>query len=85
MHMDENICKEVREKINYRLDKQENRMDNHSQRIDLIENGYSRLDERLNNLIVQIESLNTTIKWFLGLLMGSFIGFFFYAVQMGVL
>ncbi len=83
--IDENICKEIREKINYRLENQERRMDKHSDRLDLIENGYNRLDERLTNLINKLESLNITIKWFMGMLIGAFVGFFFYAVQNGVL
>ena len=54
-------------------------------RLDLIENGYNRLDERLSNLIEKLESLNVTLKWFMGMILGGIVGFFFYAIQSGLL
>ncbi|HZJ98921.1 MAG TPA: hemolysin XhlA family protein, partial [Tissierellaceae bacterium] len=72
-------------KINYRLDTQETRINKHSERLDLIENGYNRLDERLSNLIEKLESLNVTLKWFMGMILGGIVGFFFYAIQSGLL
>ena len=83
--IEEQICKEIREKINYRLDKQESRIDSHSQRLDLIENGYNRLDERLSNLIDKLDSLNATLKWFMVMILGAFVSFFFYAAQRGLI
>ena len=40
---------------------------------------------QIKNLCNTIQGLTTTIKWFMGLLIGSFIGFFFYAAQKGLL
>lgn len=70
--------------IGYRLDVHEKRLNNHGERIDRIELTSGRLEERLNNLITQLENLNKTMKWFIGLLVGSFVAFFFYAIQHGL-
>lgn len=82
--MEKNVCDERHRQIDYRLDVTEKRLDNHSERLDRIELVNGRLEERLESLIKQLESLNTTMKWFMGLMVGSFIGFFFYAVQKGL-
>ncbi len=82
--IDENTCREIHKQIDYRLEVHDKRINDHSKRIDIIENGYSRLDERLSNLIAKLDSLNTTMRWFIGLLVGAFVSFFFYAVQKGL-
>lgn len=40
---------------------------------------------QVENLCKDIQSLTVTMRWFMGLLIGSFVGFFFYAVQQGLL
>lgn len=82
--MEKTICDERHRQINYRLDVTEKRLNEHGERLDRIELSNGRLEERLNNLITQLEQLNKTMKWFIGLLVGSFVGFFFYAVQQGL-
>jgi len=82
--MEKTICDERHNQINYRLDVTEKRLNNHSERLDKIELVNDRLEERLNSLITQLENLNKTMKWFIGLLVGSFVAFFFYAVQNGL-
>ena len=67
--------------INYRLDVAEKRLDNHSKRLDKIELANGRLEERLNSLLTQLENLNKTMKWFITVIVGAFISFFFYVVQ----
>ncbi len=83
--MDKSVCDERHNQINYRLDVHEKRLNSHGERLDRIEMTSGRLEERLNNLIQQLEQLNKTMKWFMGLLVGSFVSFFFYAVQQGVI
>lgn len=78
---DDKLCKIRHDRINEKLEITERRLNNHSKRLDVIENTSGRLEERLNNLIKQLEQLNTTMKWFIGLLIGSFVAFFFYVVQ----
>ena len=82
--MDKSVCDERHSQINYRLDVHEKRLNSHSARLDRIELVSGKLEERLNNLIQQLENLNKTMKWFIGLLVGSFVAFFFYAIQQGL-
>jgi len=82
--MDKSICDERHKRIDEKLESHERRLNNHSERLDRIELANGRLEERLNNLIQQLEQLNKTMKWFIGLLVGSFVAFFFYAVQQGL-
>ena len=79
--MEKSICDERHKRIDEKIAIHERRLNNHSERLDRIELANGRLEERLNNLITQLEVLNKTMKWFIGLLVGSFVAFFFYAVQ----
>lgn len=62
-------------------DRHERRLNDHSKRIDILEQHQSRTDVKLENLCDQISSLVTTMRWFIGLLVGAFVGFFFYVIQ----
>lgn len=57
------------------------RLNDHAKRLDTLEQKDVRLETRIDNLCKQLEGLNTTLKWFIGLLVGSFVAFFFYAIQ----
>lgn len=82
--MDLEICEERHKNISETLSRHERRMNNHSERLDKIEQVNTRLDERLSGLIKQLEGLNKILKWFIGVMIGAFIGFFFYAVQINI-
>jgi len=82
--MEPKICDERHKRIDEKLETTEKRLNNHSERIDRIELVNSRLEERLSGLITQLGTLNTTLKWFIGLILGSFVAFFFYAVQQNI-
>lgn len=77
----EKICELKHAEIDKKFETTERRLNNHSERIDKLEQNGVRLEERLDNLINQLSSLNTIMRWFIGLLVGSFVAFFFYAVQ----
>lgn len=81
MDYNEVLCKEKHKRIDEKLDVAERRLNNHSERIDKIEQVNSRMEERLNGLIEQLGALNTILKWFVGLMVGGMVGVFFYAVQ----
>lgn len=68
-----------------RLDKQDDRINSNEERLRDLEQYRSGTEQRLENLVDKINSLVTTMRWFIGLLVGSFVGFFFYAVQSGIL
>jgi len=82
--MDNSLCAEKHKRIDEKIDVHERRLNNHSERLDRIEQVNSKLEERLEGLIQQLSNLNTTMRWFIGLLVGAFISFFFYAVQQGI-
>ena len=79
------FCNEKHKRIDEKLALAETRLNNHSSRIDQLEQNNSRMDEKLKCLIEQLGTLNTTLKWFIGLIVGAFVSFFFYAVQNGLL
>ncbi len=78
-------CKETHRRIDEKIETQERRLNKHDERLDLIEKVNSRLEERISNLITQLNSLNITLRWFMGLLIGAFVTFFFAAAQRGLL
>lgn len=80
----EKICEERHKGINEKFATAEKRLNNHSERIDKLEQNNVRMEERLDNLIKQLSSLNTIMRWFVGLLVGAFVSFFFYAVQQNI-
>ena len=78
------ICEERHKRVDERLDTQDRRLNNHGERIDALEQSRSRTDTRLENLCEKIESLVTTMRWFMGLAVGALISFFFYAIQQNI-
>ena len=83
--MENKLCELTHKRIDEKLDLQERRINDHSKRIDIMEQNNTRMDEKLAGLILQLGNLNTTLKWFIGLMVGGFVSFFFYAVQKGVI
>ncbi|WP_142415393.1 hemolysin XhlA family protein [Hathewaya massiliensis] len=79
--MEKGICQERHKRIDEKIEVHERRINNHSERIDKLEQYQSKTEAKIENLCEQISSLVSTMKWFIGLLVGSFVGFFFYAIQ----
>lgn len=79
--MNEELCLEKHERIKERLDTQEKRLNAHSEKIDKLEQNDAKMIIQIENLCKQLEGLTTVLKWFIGLMVGSFVAFFFYAVQ----
>jgi chromosome segregation ATPase len=73
------------ELIKDKLETHEKRLNDHSDRLDRLEQKEASVDAKIENLCQQLQSLTTTLRWFIGLLMGSFVAFFFYAVQHNIL
>lgn len=82
--MDDKLCEIRHQRLDEKIEVHERRINNHSERLDVIERVNGRLEERLDGLIKQLASLNSTMKWFMGLLLGGIVSFFFYAIQQGV-
>ncbi|MBU5425025.1 hemolysin XhlA family protein [Tissierella pigra] len=83
--MDEKICEMRHQRLDEKIEVHDKRINNHSERLDVIERVNGRLEERLDGLIKQLSVLNSTMKWFMGLLLGGIVSFFFYAIQQGIL
>jgi|LSQX01.2.fsa_nt_gb hypothetical protein len=81
---DTDICLEKHKRIDEKLNIHEKRLDKHSDRLDKLEQYQSRTEAIIKNLCEKIDSLVTTMRWFIGLLVGAFVTFFFYVVQRGV-
>lgn len=79
--MDNELCLEKHKRIDEKLELHDIRLNNHSDRLDKLEQYQSRTEAKLESLCEQISALVQTMKWFIGLLVGSFVAFFFYAVQ----
>jgi predicted nuclease with TOPRIM domain len=82
--MEAKLCEEKHKRLDEKIEVHDRRLNNHGERIDRIELSTGRLEERLKGLIDQLGSLTTTLKWFIGLIVGSFVAFFFYAIQNGL-
>lgn len=80
----EKLCELKHIEIDKKFETTEKRLNNHGDRIDKLEQNSIRLEERLDNLIKQLTQLNTMLRWFIGLMIGAFISFFFYAVQQNI-
>lgn len=83
--MEEKQCEIHRGHLEEKINRNEIRLNNHSERIDKLEQYRSSIEQQLKSLVEQVASLVSIMKWFMGLLIGSFVGFFFYAVQNGVI
>ncbi len=79
--MNEETCIEKHRNIEQRLDTQDRRLNNHSERIDELEQHRSRTETKIENLCEQIKSLVTTIKWAMGLTVGTLLSFFIWYIQ----
>ncbi|MGG7160249.1 hemolysin XhlA family protein [Clostridium baratii] len=69
------------ELIKDKLETHDTRLNNHGDRIDKLEQGQAEFRVEMRNLCKSIQSLTNALKWALGLFGGSFVGFFFYAIQ----
>lgn len=79
--MDDKQCEIYRERMNERLIIQDKRLDNHSDRLDALENYKYMIDERINNLIAKMDDLMGTMKWLTRGVGTAIIGLIVYIIQ----
>lgn len=72
------------ELIRHELDTHDKRLNNHGDRLDKLEREGAELKIEIKNLCDNLKSLTSMMKWFITAVGGSFIGFFFYAVQQNI-
>ncbi|GAA4294276.1 hemolysin XhlA family protein [Anaerocolumna aminovalerica] len=63
------------------LETHEKRLNNHGDRLDKLEQYQSRSEVQISNLCEQIKSLISTIKWSMGLLITTLVGFIIWYIQ----
>lgn len=79
--MDQDICQERHKTINQCIERQNIRLDNHGKRLDNLEKFESSTRVEIRNLIDQIKSLISTIKWGTGLTITTLLAFFIWYIQ----
>lgn len=75
------LCKHKHERVDEILDNHDSRLNDHDRRIDLLEQFQSRSEVQIMNLCKEIESLVSTIKWSMGVLITSLLGFVIWYIQ----
>ncbi|MGL4108310.1 hemolysin XhlA family protein [Clostridium sp. LP20] len=73
------------ELVKDKLETHDKRLNDHSERIKKLENGKAATDVQMINLCEKLEKQTKSINWLIGLMASSLLGFFFYAVQQGIL
>ncbi len=69
------------EYVTKQLETHEKRLNNHGDRLDKLEQYQSRSEVQIGNLCEQIKSLISTIKWSMGLLITTLLGFIIWYIQ----
>lgn len=78
---DNDICREKHKQIDEKFITQERRINNHSERIDKLEQFKSSTETELRNLVEQIKNLVATLKWMITTAIVSLLGFFIWYIQ----
>ncbi len=79
------LCAERHQRVDEKFSVYERRLNNHGERIDQLEQHKSKTEATILHLCEKIDGLVKTMRWFIGLLVGAFITFFFYAAQKGLI
>ena len=77
----DDLCKHKHERVDEILENHNIRLDDHDKRIDLLEQFQSRSEVQIMDLCKEIESLVSTIKWSMGVLITSLLGFVIWYIQ----
>ena len=77
----DDLCKHKHERVDEIIENHDIRLGDHDKRIDLLEQFQSRSEVQIMNLCKEIESLVTTIKWSMGVLITTLLGFVIWYIQ----
>lgn len=72
------------ELIKHQLEIHERRLNDHSSSIDELKESRAASDVKIDNLCEKLEAQTKSINWLIGILVTGLLGFFFYAVQIGI-
>ncbi len=73
------------ELISYQLKDHDDQLKIHSKRLDKIEQQQATFAVQIENLCSDLKDLTGVLKWLVGVLITTLIGFFIYMVQAGVI
>ena len=82
--MNDEVCAERHKRIEERLDVDDKRLNSHGNRLDQLEQDGRELKIEIKNLCKNLKSMTDVMKWFLTVMGGALISFFFYAIQNGI-
>lgn len=68
---DKEVCQERRADMNKKIEVNTERLNNHGERLDILEQHKVGVDIKIDNLIQKIDDLISYLKWFLLGLLGS--------------
>lgn len=77
----DDLCKTKHVRVDERLGAHDELLLKHDERIDLLERSEARSEVRMSNLCERIDSLISAIKWSMGMLVTSLIGFVIWYIQ----
>lgn len=80
----ESVCLEKHRSIDKQLKVHDDRLNAHAKRLDLLSEDSREYKIQIQHLCKDIGNLVTTLRWFMGLIIGATVSFFFYAVQQGI-
>lgn len=69
------------ELIKFQLEKHETRLNNHSERLDKMENKQAEINVKLEHLCKSLDGLTNVLKWIAGIAITSLGGFFIWVIQ----
>lgn len=81
MIMDDKQCETYRKIVDDKISVHDKRLDNHSERLDKLENYKYMIDERINHLIEKIDDLMGSMKWLTRGIGTAIIGIAVYIIQ----
>lgn len=82
--MDDKSFEEYKERVKHRVETHEMRINNHSERIDKLEQHRAGIDEKIKALIDKMDGLIVSIRWGCGFVLGGIISFVIYTIQRGI-
>lgn len=75
------VCAEKHRRVDEKLVECETRLNDHDKKIDVLEQFKSSTSTEIKNLIEQIKTLVSVMKWFLSAMFITYFGFFIWYIQ----
>lgn len=77
------VCEIRHDKINHDISRHENLLQEHDKRLDRAEQFQSKSEIYIKNICERLDHLISVLKWLIGTLFLTFLGFFIWYIQTG--